>query len=722
MNTWKSFLKIYSITALAITTAVMIPYAAHAVSIGEIALHSKLGEPLRAQVDLTLGNNEHLDDTCLSLVVPDSAEEDANNYLTKANLFIRSEGKHRYIEVSSNKAFNEVFARLRLQIKCSGMGSVIKSLIILPDLEATDTQAQITAPQTPVAKIESSEAAPSPDLRVGEPTSRPPRDTQTDIKNSPAEHLNRPAKRRHQISQAVASKTPDRASSFRLKLSGEPIDSSRIGKITQEERALLLARQKFLDADDQMASFLAMQHQVKQLQDEIVAIKLQLAKLGTSTSPNVVSPATVSNSSLALTQSTAPLGSLGATDQRTSPPNTANQATVQPGKFNLQNRLVLAIGITLGVLLLLLGIRYYTQLKSRVKVQLPDEPPPLPIRSEKIQPAPIAVTSAPPPASKPLAPPLSMQPRMSTVATVAEALPKEIEKKETEEDSMLEEAGLYAAHGRPAKAVEILQEIIKVRPSKAEAWPLLLSIYSSLGKSAEFERTARGFLKHHKDSPSWSGIQALGRTFDQSNPLYIDNNSRISATPLLPDTATSRRPVGDVLIEMGVLSKQDLQNCLDDFDPKKHGRFGGYLVARKAITLAQLDKALLQQQGVHTEAKPGVLPSLQEMENFLADFDPKRDGSVGEFLAARNAATPEQLSQLLQGSSKPEIAAPIKKPEEVGGTTLNFVLEPSVIDFAPTSDKNKPLEFEDESSSAPFPNIDFEMGSHNASDKKQGAK
>jgi hypothetical protein len=50
------------------------------------------------------------------------------------------------------------------------------------------------------------------------------------------------------------------------------------------------------------------------------------------------------------------------------------------------------------------------------------------------------------------------------------------------------------------------------------------------------------------------------------------------------------------------------------------------------------------------------------------------------------------------------------------------VLEPGVIDFAPTSDKNKPLEFEDESSSAPFPNIDFEMGSHNASDKKQGAK
>ncbi len=117
-------------------------------------------------------------------------------------------------------------------------------------------------------------------------------------------------------------------------------------------------------------------------------------------------------------------------------------------------------------------------------------------------------------------------------------------------------------------------------------------------------------------------------------------------------------------MEMGVLSKLDLQNFLDDFDPKKHGRFGGYLVARKAITLAQLDQALLQQQGVHTEVKFGDLPSLQGIENFLADFDPKRDGSVGEFMASRKAVTPKQLSHLLQQQSTHGAAVEITHADE----------------------------------------------------------
>ncbi|MEJ1959975.1 MAG: hypothetical protein WDM70_11600 [Nitrosomonadales bacterium] len=44
-------------------------------------------------------------------------------------------------------------------------------------------------------------------------------------------------------------------------------------------------QQKLLDADDQMVRFLAMQHQVKQLQDELGAIKSQLAQLDANTSP-----------------------------------------------------------------------------------------------------------------------------------------------------------------------------------------------------------------------------------------------------------------------------------------------------------------------------------------------------------------------------------------------------------------------------------------------------
>ena len=80
------------------------------------------------------------------------------------------------------------------------------------------------------------------------------------------------------MQNGLRKKTP-RNNYFRLKLSSAPIDLSRMGKISAEEREILLARQKLLDADDQMASFLTMQHQVKLLQDELGDIKLKLAQL-----------------------------------------------------------------------------------------------------------------------------------------------------------------------------------------------------------------------------------------------------------------------------------------------------------------------------------------------------------------------------------------------------------------------------------------------------------
>ena len=93
-------------------------------------------------------------------------------------------------------------------------------------------------------------------------------------------------------------------------------------------------------------------------------------------------------------------------------------------------------------------------------------------------------------------------------------------------------------------------------------------------------------------------MQALGRTLDPNNPLYVDNNGGVSAVPVLPDATNPRRPIGEILIEMKVLSAEHLLEHLDNYNPKTDGRFGSYLVKCKAITLAQLDQALLRQQGV----------------------------------------------------------------------------------------------------------------------------
>lgn len=244
--------------------------------------------------------------------------------------------------------------------------------------------------------------------------------------------------------------------------------------------------------------------------------------------------------------------------------------------YIFHNELFVGLGLILVVLVLWSGFRYSIKRKSRVEIN-------------------VELTTTPLAIKRP--------PQVKSEHTVAAAtfLPQEIEEEVTDVNLMLEEAELYANLGRPASAVKILQTIIQRNPSTASAWSLLLSSYSSLGKAAEFEDTAREFLKYHKESPLWSGIQAIGRTLDQNNPLYIDNNSGISASTSFPN-ANSRRPIGDILIGMGVLTEESLQRWLDIFNPTKHGRFGGYLLSCKVITLAQLDQALLRQQGLMPNA------------------------------------------------------------------------------------------------------------------------
>ncbi len=59
--------------------------------------------------------------------------------------------------------------------------------------------------------------------------------------------------------------------------------------------------------------------------------------------------------------------------------------------------------------------------------------------------------------------------------------------------------------------------------------------------------------------------------------------------------ASKPRFIGDVLVQMGVLTEQDLEHVLANFEPKLHGHCGSYLVSCGIITNEQFHTALLQQ-------------------------------------------------------------------------------------------------------------------------------
>jgi hypothetical protein len=177
-----------------------------------------------------------------------------------------------------------------------------------------------------------------------------------------------------------------------------------------------------------------------------------------------------------------------------------------------------------------------------------------------------------------------------------------------EEQTVLEEAELYAVYGHSDKAIRILLEFLDKFPKSENAWMLLLSVYSSNEQISEFENTSRKFLTYNNNSPHWKTVQALGRTLDKDNELYRDESNEVGAL-WLPSNTTKQRLIGNILVELGYLSTQDMANCLGEFDPKQHGRFGNYLLMRRMINHTQLSEALLKQQSNDgTDAEANVVP------------------------------------------------------------------------------------------------------------------
>ncbi len=71
-------------------------------------------------------------------------------------------------------------------------------------------------------------------------------------------------------------------------------------------------------------------------------------------------------------------------------------------------------------------------------------------------------------------------------------------------------------------------------------------------------------------------------------------NPQPAASKLLANLGRPRS-ISDVLVRMGAVTEPELEHVLADFDPKRHGHCGNYLVSCGLITQKQLYSALLQQ-------------------------------------------------------------------------------------------------------------------------------
>lgn len=548
----------------------LISLNASAFVLGELELHSHLGQPLRASIPISVGRDELVGPECFSLGKPSSRGEPGLSYVTQAALMLEEGAGRVSLKISTAGTIQEPYVKLLIQAGC-GEGSRVREFTALLDpvemtvtpprletgtkstaqepprpaakpdwvVRAGDTLQSIVAgffprqprmqgrmaqairdgnPELPVAALND----PLPvgfALRVPDLRSLPPlveESAPAPVKVRKARGASQPAIA--PVEPAPVEPAPLKVEApegeFRLKLSTSDLDLSLLGKLTEEQRQQLREKQLLLDADDQVANSLSMKNRIKQLETQISELQ---AALGNT------------NSRLAMSER------LAAAPKSKADTPAADVGGGQAGMFdNFSPRAMVGAALILALLLAAWWRWHRRQAEDRLDSELEHDFP-----AESMMPyTPVAPTPAEMPALA----------QATIAATEMHEPSPEDEGDETfhptsifdnpaeavtftEAESVLDEADLYLAYGWANRAIELLQEYLENHPDDTQLWKKLLETYSGQGMKQEFEQLALRCQVTMEDGGLWAMVREMGRELDPENPLYQATEEEREAAP-----------------------------------------------------------------------------------------------------------------------------------------------------------------------------------------------
>lgn len=139
-------------TVIAVAIAVL-PLATHAAGLGKITVLSALGQPLKAELEVTATQDEGLS-LAVKLAAADAFRQAGIEYspalaTLRFSRDIKERGGRRYLEVSTDRPLNEPFIDMLVELSWAS-GRLVREYTFLldpPDLVARMAPAPITAPQ-----------------------------------------------------------------------------------------------------------------------------------------------------------------------------------------------------------------------------------------------------------------------------------------------------------------------------------------------------------------------------------------------------------------------------------------------------------------------------------------------------------------------------------------------------------------------------------------------
>jgi pilus assembly protein FimV len=151
----------------AIASALVLSSAAHAAGLGKLTVLSALGQPLRAEIELTAVSSDEASGLVAKLASPDAfrtANIEFNPALLSLRFAVEQRNGRQFIRVTSSQPLNEPFVDMLLELTWNNGRLVREYTFLLDPAELRATQA---------AQVASSEAPPAPRARAESPAVAP---------------------------------------------------------------------------------------------------------------------------------------------------------------------------------------------------------------------------------------------------------------------------------------------------------------------------------------------------------------------------------------------------------------------------------------------------------------------------------------------------------------------------------------------------------------------
>lgn len=522
----------------------------HALGLGEMRIQSYLGEPLRAQVDLSDLGGEYESSLKVKLASPETYRKAGLAYpYEKKYSFevVNTDGRHPRVKVSSLRAIEDPFLNILIEVH-SPNGTIIKNYTVLidPSPDYYRNQASVTvmpAAESAVANVAATAPQAVPPVAVVAPASTPvPTGQRHNQASKPA--TPRPLAR---TSSTRAKTAAPRARPVAPRNDGEPgfgklsLSLSTSLSISNYDPNVPLSAKEANDALQE--ELIAKEKTLKELNAQIsemeTLIKGLQIKLSMTASSAVPSSGVIAESAVTAMAQSAPVAAIPAVSEVALVPVQTPLAEPQPGLMEvLMTRLKDRIGQLLaGLAVVAMGAGGYYWWRKR-KLQRGWIPGGLfdDLAGPPVGEAAAAVASVAAPAAPAAA-------KVTPVATPAPAVPNKVavQKLAVGEQSMkvpafkeqkapstlppeydlLEEANIYLRFGHDKLAEEVLHDALKINPKNPDIYMTLLGIYDTRNDAQGFEKLAKEF-KVIADEATWQKVAEMGRKLDIGNTFYSE--------------------------------------------------------------------------------------------------------------------------------------------------------------------------------------------------------